>query len=84
MASWMRQAAPRVPVMKTAEARLRDDFTHLGRLNRPVIRSVLLEGQIKAVLVVPDLEFSKRPPRVTLIRHDHVVEQFAADGPDEV
>src|SRR5664280_2563850 len=38
---------------------------------------------MKAVLVVPDLELLKQPPRVTLIRHNHVVEQFAADGPDE-
>jgi len=73
--------APRIPVMKTAEAGLRDDLTHLGRLNRPVIRSVLLEGEMKAVLVVPDLKLAKQPPRVTLIRHNHVVEQFAADGP---
>jgi hypothetical protein len=43
--------------MKTAEARLRDDLTHLGRLDGPVIRSVLLESEMKAVLVVPDLEF---------------------------
>src|ERR1035437_5548569 len=38
---------------------------------------------MKAVLVVPDLELLKQPPRVTLIRHNHVVEEFAADGPDE-
>jgi hypothetical protein len=36
--------------MKTAEARLRDDLTHLGRLDGPVVRSVLLERKIKAVL----------------------------------
>jgi hypothetical protein len=36
--------------MKTAEARLRDDLTHLGRLDGPVIRSVLLEGEMKAVI----------------------------------
>src|ERR1035437_6521248 len=38
---------------------------------------------MKAVLVVPDLELLKQPPRVALTRHNHVVEQFAADGPDE-
>src|ERR1019366_545683 len=38
---------------------------------------------MKAVPVVPDLELLKQPPRVTLTRHDHVVEQFAADGTDE-
>src|ERR1017187_6435878 len=47
------------------------------------MRSVLLESEMKAVLVVPDLKLAKQPPRVTLIRHDHVVEEFAADGPDE-
>src|SRR5450759_332222 len=38
---------------------------------------------MKAVLVVPDLELLKQPPRVTLTRHDHVVEQFAAHSADE-
>jgi hypothetical protein len=47
-----------------------DDLTHLGRLDRPVIRSVLLESELKAVLVVPDLELPKQPPCVTLTRHD--------------
>lgn len=69
--------------MKAAEARLRDDLTHLGRLDGPVIRSVLLESEMKAVLVVPGLELPKQPPRMTLTRHDDVIEKFAANGPDE-
>jgi hypothetical protein len=45
--------------MKPTEARLRDDLTHLGRLDGPVIRSVLLESEMGSILVVPDLEFLK-------------------------
>src|SRR5664280_179978 len=38
--------AARVTVMKPAEAGWRDDLTHLGRLNRPVIRGILLESEM--------------------------------------
>src|ERR1017187_5490385 len=48
-----------------------------------MIRSVLLESEMKAVLVVPDLELLKQPSRMALTRHDHGVEGFAADGTDE-
>src|SRR5659263_367473 len=38
---------------------------------------------MKAVLVVPDLELLKQPSRMTLTRHNDVIEEFAADGTDE-
>jgi hypothetical protein len=51
--------------MKTAETGKRDDLAHLGRLDRPVVRSILGEGEMNAILVVPGLRFSEQPSRVT-------------------
>ena len=48
-----------------------------------MIRSVLLENEMKAVLVVPDLQLLKQPSRMTLTRHNDMIEEFAADGTDE-
>ncbi len=75
--------AARVPVMKTAETRKREDLAHLGRLDWPVVRGVLREGDMNAILVVPGLELSEQPPRVSFTDHEYVVEELAADGPDE-
>ena len=55
-----------VPVMKTSETGKRDDLAHLGHLDRPVIRSVLREGEMNAILVVPGLELSEQPSSVSL------------------
>ncbi len=37
--------------MRTAETGMRDDLAHLGRLDRPVVRSVVCEGEMNAILV---------------------------------
>jgi hypothetical protein len=52
-------------VVKTAEAGRGDDGTYLGRLDGPVIRSVLREGEMGSLLVVPGLELSEEPSRVS-------------------
>jgi hypothetical protein len=57
--------ATRVPVVEPAETRKRDDLAHLGRLDRPVVRSVLREHEMNAILVVPGLELSEEPSRVS-------------------
>ena len=57
--------AARVPVMRAAEARLREDLPQLRRFNLPVIRSVFREGEMDAILVVPGLELSEEPSRMS-------------------
>jgi hypothetical protein len=48
-----------------------------------VVRSVLVESEMKAILVVPDPELLKQPSRMTLTRHNDVIEEFAVDSADE-
>jgi hypothetical protein len=70
-------------VLKAAEAGKGDDGTYLRRLDRPVVRGVLREGEMRAILVVPGLELSEQPSRVSFTDHDDAIEELAADGPDE-
>lgn len=54
--------------MKTAETGKGDDLAHLGRLDRPVVRSVLREGEMNAILDVPGLELSSSSGRLSPLK----------------
>jgi hypothetical protein len=51
--------------------------THGSRCGR-----VLAERQVRAVVVVIGKELSQQPPKVLLVQHNHVIEQFPPAGTD--
>ena len=72
-------AFPRVPMMKTADARQSDDDTRDVRLliHWPRSRWVFSERQVRTVFVVVADVGANESAQMSLIGHDHVLEHVA-------
>ena len=73
----------RVAVVQATQARLRDDLALLQRAGRPRDRRVTFQRQVRSGLVMVAEVVDQHTPQMLLVKHDHVVKTFSADGPDQ-
>src|SRR5215467_2933529 len=75
---------PRVPMMKTADARQGQRSARFGRawLNPAARRCHLLQAEVRSVCVVVGDVFTPKLPEVLIVQRDYVIEHFAANTAD--
>ena len=77
------RGAPLVSVMQPAQHRYRYDPARLRRLDRSGLRSIFLQCQVNAVLMVILHECLEVPVQTWLFEHDQVIQALAADRADD-
>src|SRR5262245_38334240 len=80
---WDLGGAQLVSVMQPAQHRYRDDPARLRRLDRSGLRSIFLQCQVNAVLMVVFHECLEVPVQTSLVEPDQVIQALAADGADD-
>ena len=70
--------APFVSMMKPADLRDLDDPTEHGRGNRPRVRSVLVQRQVRSGAVIVGEVADQDPAQVTLAEDDDMVQTLAS------
>src|SRR5215471_14620498 len=77
------RGAPLVSVMQPAQHWDRYDPARLWRLDRTGLRSIFLQCQVNAVLMVIIHECLEVPVQTSLVEHDQVIQALAADCADD-
>src|SRR5262252_4423241 len=77
------RGAPLVSVMQPAQHWYRYDPARLWRLDRSGLRSIFLQCQVNAVLMVIIHECLEVPVQTSLVEHDQVIQALAADCADD-
>src|SRR6516162_11707666 len=77
------RGAPLVSVMQPAQHWYRYDPARLRRLDRSGLRSIFLQCQVNAVLMVIFHECLEVPVQTWLVEHDQVIQALAADRADD-
>ena len=77
------RVAPLVSVMQPAQHRYRYDPATLRRLDRSRLRSIFLQCQVNAVLMVIFRECLEVPVQTSLVEHDQLIQALAADCADD-
>jgi hypothetical protein len=70
-------------VMESVEVRDLNDPAAGWRLYNPRDRRILLQGEVRAPLVIVVQEASEDAPKGSFIPDDYVIETFAPQGPDQ-
>ena len=69
---------PRVAMVQPTDTGNRDDLPHFPRLDRPLLGSVLIEPQLRSVLVVVVNRGPDPAPKLPLLARDHMVQAVAS------
>src|SRR5262249_62101685 len=77
------RGAPLVSVMQPAQHWYRYDPARLWRLDRSGLRSIFLQCQVNAVLMVIIHECLEVPVQTSLVEHNQVIQALAADCADD-
>jgi len=74
-----------VAIMQTAESRYGNDLCSCRRAGRrcPACRSLLIQAEMRPIVVVIANEFGHEPLQMAFIQHDDMIEQVTAATADE-
>jgi hypothetical protein len=80
----LRSVVPAIPMMKTAESRIRSHCCRRPRpaLHRPSPRRVFIEGIVNPIVVVIVDIVAHQPPQMSFVQRDHVVQDLPATTSD--
>src|SRR4029453_3675382 len=70
-------------MMQASDHGYLDDAALVGMLHESRLRGVLVEGEVRSGPVVVDEVVAQPATQMVFLKHHHVVEALAAQGPDE-
>ena len=71
-------------MVKTSDSRLREDFARFVQTcrNHPTGRCVLVQGDVRSILVIVRQILTTKPPDMLLVQRDDVIHQLTANTAD--